>query len=537
MKPSNPNLLDDAVFTMSSGRGVERLCLPEAMSRLSTGDEELRFGRLMPHQEHIWHVFVVQLAALVAHREGLNANELLAKDTSFWTRALRDLAGGDEAWTLFVEDLSKPAFMQPPVPEGNLNGFKGSCNSPSDLDTIIMSKNHELKLRRMGDGDAELWIYALAVLQTSQGFIGAGNYGIARMNGGFGSRVVVGWSPSPHPGPRFRRDVAVVLEARNWCIEQLPFAVEGGHTLLWTQPWDGVESLAISACDPWCIEVCRRLRFDSEGRLRRSASKAARIDAKSTLGVFGDPWTPIVVEKRAKDTEEKSLTLSAAGFNYERLAQLIRGGEGIRGSAVATPRPQDGSTPWFLAAGLTRGQGKTERFSVRQLRVPTRAMRSFFSGPSASALRGLRIDAQLEDVRNARLKILKPALCTLLQGAPDEGGKLNLKDERPKALLERLDGWIDDNFFPVLWQTAEEDAQQHRERWQTELVQQCKAILSDASVSYPVPLNRQSRTIALAEHRLMASARKHFESYRSAQDRRRESTDQQQTGASAPTSP
>jgi CRISPR system Cascade subunit CasA len=48
----------------------------------------------------------------------------------------------------------------------------------------------------------EHWFYALLTLQTMQGFLGAGNYGISRMNGGFASRPSVGLAPSDRWGMR-----------------------------------------------------------------------------------------------------------------------------------------------------------------------------------------------------------------------------------------------------------------------------------------------------------------------------------------------
>ncbi len=71
------------------------------------------------HQQHPVHAFLVQLAALALAR----ADEArIAHGEAAWRALLLEAARADgagaEAFTLVVEDLGKPAFLQPPVPEG-----------------------------------------------------------------------------------------------------------------------------------------------------------------------------------------------------------------------------------------------------------------------------------------------------------------------------------------------------------------------------------------------------------------------------------
>ena len=67
--------------------------------------------------------------------------------------------------------------------------------TPDDLDVLVTSKNHDLKQTMALDCAVEDWIFALVNLQTMAGFLGSGNYGIARMNGGFSARVCLGLAP------------------------------------------------------------------------------------------------------------------------------------------------------------------------------------------------------------------------------------------------------------------------------------------------------------------------------------------------------
>ena len=53
---------------------------------------------------------------------------------------------------------------------------------------LVTSKNHDLKSAVAVQAGVDDWIFALITLQTMEGFGGAGNYGISRMNGGLGSR-------------------------------------------------------------------------------------------------------------------------------------------------------------------------------------------------------------------------------------------------------------------------------------------------------------------------------------------------------------
>ena len=116
------------------------------------------------------------------------------------------------------------------------------------------------------------------------------------MNGGFGNRPLVGLSPDLSWGEHFRRDVDVLLSERDALSERYTL---DGPALLWTRPWDGAKDSAIplDACDPYFLEVCRRIRFqDDDGDLVcwRANTKGQRVDAPDSLnGDTGDPWTPI----------------------------------------------------------------------------------------------------------------------------------------------------------------------------------------------------------------------------------------------------
>ena len=171
----------------SGERSICRLFLPYAENRV------LDLPFLRPHQRAPWHSFCVQLAALALHRAGHDA---VVADAETWRDLLRRLTAdwtGDEPWRLVVEDVAKPAFMQPPVPAGSDDPHRTTVGTADDLDVLVTAKNHGVKQGICTDASPAAWVAALVLLQTTGGFLGAGNYGIARMNGGFATRP---WSAS-----------------------------------------------------------------------------------------------------------------------------------------------------------------------------------------------------------------------------------------------------------------------------------------------------------------------------------------------------
>ena len=268
-----------------------------------------------------------------------------------------------------MEDITKPAFMQPPASsEDKLAEYKAVVETPDELDLLVTSKNHDLKTAIAVASDYDDLIFALISLQTSEGFSGAGNYGISRMNGGLGSRPAFSLTPSTRLGIHVRRDMEVLLERRDILLEH-SLTREGGTALLWTLPWDGskAESMLLTDLDPFYIEVCRRIRVSTgnDGRLRaiRATSKAARIEAKALKGVTGDPWTPI------DRGSGKSLTLAAGGFNYKRTVDYLVKWDRPTLCIPTNDEERSSDTMQLVARGMVRGQGKTEGYHERTIPI------------------------------------------------------------------------------------------------------------------------------------------------------------------------
>jgi len=72
------------------------------------------------------------------------------QDQAFWRDGIRRLTGRDDdcAWTLVVEDLGKPAFMQPPIPGNSAPSLKPAALTPDNMDILPTAKNHDVKAAR-----------------------------------------------------------------------------------------------------------------------------------------------------------------------------------------------------------------------------------------------------------------------------------------------------------------------------------------------------------------------------------------------------
>ena len=109
-----------------------------------------------------------------------------------------------------------------------MKDYKPKAATPDALDVLQTAKNHDVKAARGDRNEAEAWCFALLTLQSQIGFLGAGNQGVARMNGGFGSRPCVAWQQHRRPGARLLRDIPVLLRHRKALLaEPYPYLADG----------------------------------------------------------------------------------------------------------------------------------------------------------------------------------------------------------------------------------------------------------------------------------------------------------------------
>ncbi len=479
------DLLEEPLLTLVDGPERLKMSLPGVLAALGArrGDG---FALIQAHQRHAMHAFLVQLAAMAMHR---GRESSAALEPGRWRELLLGLTGGErEPWCLVVPDLAKPAFMQPPVPEGTLDGFR-EVDRPDLLDVPILAKNHDVKSGRMWTPEQEHWVFALVSAQTMHGYTGRANYGVARMNGGYGSRPGVGLAPSLRAGDRFVRDLWRLPGERASLLKRFDAYVDdGGRALLWLEPWDGRGSLPFAALDPWFIEIARRARLigTGDGRIRATArgTEVRRVAAEELSGVTGDPWTPL--------DRERGVAFSATGegFGY-RVLQRLLGDEYKPGVALRCGAGEGNSL--LVASVLPRGQGKTGGYHERAVPVPARAVRLFDDeGLESLASRSRERVEGAADVE----AWLRTALLALVQGDPE---KLDWSDDRARAWLRSFESVVDSQFFEQLWASLDRPQHEALRDWERWLVSLARRLLHEAFDEAPVPEARRYRAIAAAE--------------------------------------
>lgn len=414
--------------------------LPGLLAAMARG-EVGGFPALRPHQRPAWHMFLVQLSVLALDAAGQRE---LSKSEADWRTALRMLTRDypeDESWHLIVTDRGRPAFLQPTDP-GGLTWSEVA--TPDALDMLITSRNHDVKREIARLAAPQDWIFALVSLQTMEGFGGAGNYGVVRMNGGSSSRVLLGLAPTQpgtsllDPAGWWARDVVLLMETRDGV---------DGKTLIWQVPWPEGKSLDLTELDPLFIEVCRRIRLvERNGMIRaeRSTSKAARIGGKEVKGNTGDPWAPVHI------AEGKSLTLGEQDWTHRLFVRLLFS---VKPEWVVPPLAQrqacEANEPMLLVAeAIARGNSKTDGFKSRIVPVPTAMVRDLFGQRPKAIAPGV-----LADIAAVDLALGNGVAMVAAGGIREKVNKSHYARSLPaRAALRRQ---ADELFFPELWRRME----------------------------------------------------------------------------------
>ena len=481
------NILEESFIRVRTSAGERRASLPEALALLMR-DEVEAFPALRPHQRHAWHAFLVQLGAMALQRAGVSEPPT---DAPKWQALIRGLTPdfpADGPWRLVVDDITKPAFMQPPASAAERErDYSDKVLTPDELDMLVTSKNHDLKMSVASDGGADDWLFALITLQTMEGFGGAGNYGISRMNGGLGSRPVFSLAPSERLGAHAKRDIAFLLEDT---------AADSRDALLWLLPWDGAkaEALSFNNLNPLYIEICRRVRLiqnSNDGLCAiKATSKAARIEAKALKGRTGDPWTPINLK------EGKALTMAGGGFTYKRVVNYLTSGDWQQPALLAATRAERRSTePMLLVArGMVRGMGKTERYYERIIPIRSKLRAAAMGRRAGSVDVGLIADERIKQIAIVQ-RILSHAIHVFAVGGDRDKKPSPEHRKRARTWLNRLDELIDASFFDDLQTEFEADEEAERTRIRNEwlrnteskngVVDRAERILRDAQDTLP----------------------------------------------------
>lgn len=506
----NANLLLDDVFGIQLPSGERQsLSLPALLQALGRGEVE-SFTGIQRHQADAFHIFLCYLAGAVLDQEG-ESNPV--QDEAFWLGGLRRLTGrdDDDAWTLVVDDPTQPAFMQPPVPSAKEFGtYKPKATTPDELDVLQTAKNHDLKGARLSGATVEAWALALISMQTMSGFLGQGNYGICRMNGGFASRPCVASYTDLQPAHRWQEDVARLMARLETLLQpSWPFRRDG-HALLWLILWDGATGLGLDTLHPFFVEVCRLARLVPAGESLTALgkpSRAARITtSKETAGNVGDPWIPL------KRKDQAAFTASGRGFHPELLRDLIITQESYQPAAMQALPP--GTDPaWFHASVLVRGQGTTDGYHEARIYIAPKAKKLLQQHGEARNRLGKLSDWALTRARDVRSKVLRPALFALVEGGPEQWPDTNRREAGHwvDSWLARYDQRWASGYFPWLWRTIDQTDEATRAEWLGELQALAMRVLEDALQTAPQRTGRRYRGKVRATGLFHGAFRRHFD--------------------------
>jgi CRISPR system Cascade subunit CasA len=502
------NLLTDSLLRVVTLAGETSMHLPRFLEALGR-DEVESLPSLQRHQEDAFHVFVCYLAAAVLARTN---EKNPVQEASYWRNGLYQLAEGNEAaWTLVVDDLSQPAFMQPPLPQADHGRLQLSAQTPDELDLLPTAKNHELKKARAAHPSLDKWVYALISLQTMSGFFGRGNQGISRMNSGFGNRPIVEIIHERRLGKHWH-DAVIRLGIHRTQVLEGPWGyASNGLVLVWLKEWDGKIALPIQELDPFYLEICRRLRLrNCKGKLLAAGISAdyPRIATKELSGNLGDAWTPVDL---ANKKGVSALTVGSAGITASLLRRLIFRDQ-LALTALHKPLSNRPGDVWLLASVLVRGQGTTDGFHERWVRIPGQSRTRLF-GPrdqreSLAALSKTAIDFAGE-VQN---RVLKPAVFAFLEGAPD---KLQFDRDSAqtwwKKAQRRYEEFWSDSYFSWLWSVPGTfEAMVEQRRWLICLRDHASEVLRETIRTMPTHSGRRYRARTQTERVFWGALNKHF---------------------------
>ena len=130
------NILTERVIRTSlHGGDTPKLRLPEVYEALASDVVE-GFPAVQRHQQHAWHAFLAQLGTIATEKRNRGEPPIAAAEWLQNLQALTEGNGGDEAWELVVDNEQKPAFLQPPAPNG-LTEYRRRVRCPDTLDVLV----------------------------------------------------------------------------------------------------------------------------------------------------------------------------------------------------------------------------------------------------------------------------------------------------------------------------------------------------------------------------------------------------------------
>ncbi len=508
------SLVDDALFTCTDTTGRHfSASLPEILAGLCKA-EISSFDALQLHQKQAWHCFLVQLGAIALTRSKDNITLPDAEppsDADTWRRMLLSLTNGETApWCMVVDNPAKPAFMQPPVPEGSLEDAKFSSliKYPDELDILFNSKNHDIKVKRIKNPLPEHWVYTLITLQNLGFYSAAGSkaryYHITRVNSNYGNRSQTGLFADLNIGKQIKQDIQSLIQNRDIMIKTYQYDPQG-IKLSWVLPWSGSEEESVlwKEFDPYFIEICHRIRVqcvDTDIIAYKKGTKAPRIFVPDDLqGKIGDPWLPI------NKKNQKVFSLGGNGWNYKIVNEILISKDYDSPLSMNYERINNGG--YFVSKGVVRGQGKTQGYHQRILPIPSKIIKIFRSSPTLQEKLENRAKNYVE-YSDIVQKILSKTLKIFFHSGMEKQQQNDNIKKKTGHLIKSYSNSVDQVFFQQLWDDVTLPEDQAYKNWQQTLYNIAGKLKEQAIKSYPVPSIRRYKAISRADAVFEGSARK-----------------------------
>lgn len=511
-----PNVLSDRLITIDPDGADHPVSLVGLLARLLAGEDDvISFPRLSPVQRSYWYRFLVRCAAKALHSMEMGVREAAGFEVEDLAgrieRSLAGSAGGEEAWLLYQADPLRPAFLQPPTPDGAVPDNSYTRNSMSMLTSAIGSKGHERKFDVERMLDAELAIYALVEYQTGVIFGGRGNYASQLMGSASGAG-----SGTPFMGVRlgrgyrdsFRHDVSVVLS--HWEEIRSRMHVAGDIWALWTVRWDGKSKLPATQLDPAFIPLARLIRLGEplpDGRFDTAwfrPTNCERVADHSDGGLLGDIFTPLVPHPKHPGGWKVRGALKS-GYHYEEVVNLLFGINAMPSksvSALAKSRSPARAEARIIFEGTAFEQGKTGGFHYREVVIPSLNALAFLANPEPVAEAHAVMLRMAKDAKSA----IRGATRILLAGSPKPRDGDGNKVDKPAQQLEYA---IDKIYISTLMAAAERHAEgdmEYVKDWGQTLTETTRRIFRQAMNGIPTAgarrYEREIYAITWLEYRL-----------------------------------
>lgn len=489
------NLLKDRIIPVEVWNGEREFCTLGGVLAALTQGRVKSFPHLRDHQIQAWHTFLVQLAVM-AIDEAAGADSPKQMTSLMWDDALYSIGGWYTTWELVVDDLTKPAFLQPPHPtessidyeaptKGEFEYGEDPRRTPDALSVLFTNRQHSMKAEYLRDAQPIDWVYALVTRQTLGYFSKGGGgakcyYSISRVNSNFGNRLEMHVVPSIMWPDLFNTNVQQVLRGN-----QIPDRDK--IRLAWTEPWRGVKGQTIPAeeVSPLFIDVANRIRLlEGEGGIvaRIAATACIRVEQS---GELCNPWQPTDCKKGkpASASEERRL-------RYDVVAPMIFGlGWNMPDCLRPVTDGRDGPQQIEIR-GMPRTQGKVLGIFHRQIEVPEDVL-PLLGHPDGDLAEEAEI--RLDQCDTFLDEVFKPAVCYVSNPPEKEqfAARWPSDDNRQSVVKNWMNAlrWkIDKCFFPRLWLSIYGGAGQHG--WPIELLDLGHQVLSDCIMREPLPYGK-----------------------------------------------